>query len=155
MGNRLHSDLNAVCPGISSITGSVDNLWFLNFLSSRKDIRKLSGMHQDSLLSIRGVGKKYAKAIGEWQRRARFSSEVKYVGPMIISDAKRLLELMKQIADLENRRREYLARLKSLVETHLKVLESMEKEDQSYKEEPQLAGSRVEPKSNSDEEINI
>lgn len=64
-------------------------------------------------------------------------------------------DLKKQIADLENTRREYLARLKSLVETHLKVLESMEKEDRSYKEEPQLAGSRVQPKSNSDEEIKI
>ena len=59
------------------------------------------------------------------------------------------------IADLENMKREYLARLKSLVETHLRVLESMEEEDESYKKEPQLAGSRRQPKSNSDEEMKI
>ena len=64
-------------------------------------------------------------------------------------------DLKKQIADLENTRREYLARLKSLVETHLKVLESMEKEDQSYKEELHPAGSQVQPRSHSNEEIEI
>jgi cell division initiation protein len=63
--------------------------------------------------------------------------------------------LKKKIADLENLKREYLARLKSLVETHLKVLESMEKEDQPYKEEPQLAGVQDKSKSNSDKEIRI
>jgi cell division initiation protein len=63
--------------------------------------------------------------------------------------------LKKQIADLENTKRGYLARLKSLVETHLRVLESMEKEDQAYKEEPQLAGNRGQNRSNSDEEIKI
>jgi cell division initiation protein len=63
--------------------------------------------------------------------------------------------LKKQIADLENTKKEYLARLKSLVETHLRVLESMEKEDQAYKEEPQLAGNRSQSRSNSDEEMKI
>ena len=63
--------------------------------------------------------------------------------------------LRKQIADLENLKAEYLARLKSLVETHLKVLESMEKEDQSYKDELQLAGARNESESNSDSQIKI
>ena len=66
-----------------------------------------------------------------------------------------LSRLKKQIADLQNTKREDLARLKSLVETHLRVLESMEKEDESYKKEPQLAGSRRQPKSNSDEEMKI
>jgi cell division initiation protein len=64
-------------------------------------------------------------------------------------------KLKKQIADLENLKREYMARLKSLVETHLKVLESMEKEDETYKEEPQLVGIQDKNKSDSDEEINI
>ena len=63
--------------------------------------------------------------------------------------------LKKQIADLQNTKREYLARLKSLVETHLRVLESMEEEDQAYKKEPQLAGNRGQSRSNSDEEIKI
>ncbi len=63
--------------------------------------------------------------------------------------------LKKQIADLQNTKREYLARLKSLVETHLRVLESMEEEDQAYKKEPQLAGNRGQSRSNSDEEMKI
>ena len=63
--------------------------------------------------------------------------------------------LKKQIADLEDTRKEYLARLKSLVETQLRVLESMEREDQAYKEEPQLAGSGDQSRSNSDEEMKI
>jgi cell division initiation protein len=66
-----------------------------------------------------------------------------------------LSEMRKQIADLENTKKEYLARLKSLVETHLRVLESMEKEDQAYKEEPQLAGSRGQSRTNADEEMKI
>lgn len=66
-----------------------------------------------------------------------------------------LSNMKKQIADLQNTKREYLARLKSLVETHLRVLESMEEEDQAYKDEPQLAGSRGQNRSNSDEEMKI
>lgn len=99
--NRLKSDLSAVCPELSSITCSVDNLWFLRFISSRKDLMKLAGMRQDSLLSIPGVGKRYAGAIQEWQKQAKFSAEVTYVGPMIIADAKRLLEIREQVADLD------------------------------------------------------
>jgi len=99
--NRLHSDLNAVSPGLASITGSVDNHWFLNFLSCRKDMRKLAGLRSDSLLAIKRVGKKYAAVIQEWQKQSKFSAEVDYVGPMIISDATRLLEIKEQIAGLE------------------------------------------------------
>jgi cell division initiation protein len=66
-----------------------------------------------------------------------------------------LTSMKKQIADLQNTKKEYLARLKSLVETHLRVLESMEKEDEAYKKEPQLAGSRGQSRLNSDEEMKI
>ena len=40
--NRLQSDLQAVCPGLLSITGEADNLWFLKLLSCRDDIRKVA-----------------------------------------------------------------------------------------------------------------
>jgi cell division initiation protein len=63
--------------------------------------------------------------------------------------------LKRQIADLNNLKREYVVRLRSMLETHLKVLESMEKEDQSYKEELQLAGSYGQFKSNSDKKRNL
>lgn len=99
--NRFSSDLSAVCPELSSITCSLDNLWFLRFISSRKDLEKLAGMRKDSLLSIPGVGKRYVGVIQEWQKQAKFSAEVTYVGPMIISDARRLLEIREQVADLD------------------------------------------------------
>ncbi len=63
--------------------------------------------------------------------------------------------LKSQIVDLNNLKKEYVVRLRSMLETHLKVLESMEKEDQSYKEELQLAGSRSQSKSSSDKEMKI
>ena len=99
--NRMQADLGAVCPELLSITGSADNLWFLRFLSSRGDLSKLARMRRESLLKIPGIGKKYAGIIREWQRQAKFSQEVEYVGPMIVSDAKRILELLEEIAALD------------------------------------------------------
>jgi len=99
--NRMQADLQAICPELLSITGSADNLWFLRFLSSRDDLRKLARMRRESLLKVPGIGNKYAGIIGEWQKEARFSPEVEYVGPMIVSDAKRILELLKEIAALD------------------------------------------------------
>ncbi len=63
--------------------------------------------------------------------------------------------LKKQITDLENLKRQYTARLRSLAETNLKILESMEKEDESYKEELQWAGARDQSEPSSDEETEI
>jgi cell division initiation protein len=63
--------------------------------------------------------------------------------------------IKKQIADLENQKREYLVRFKSLLDTHRNVVESMEKEEGSYKEEPLSAGKRSEIKLNSDKEIKL
>jgi len=100
--NRMQADLMAVCPELAGITGSVDNLWFLRFTSSRDDLRRLARMRTESIFAIRGVGKKYAGVIRGWQARAVFSPEVSYVGPMIISDARRVLELRDQIAALES-----------------------------------------------------
>jgi len=37
LSNRLGSDLQAISPGLLEITGDLDNIWFLNFLSSRED----------------------------------------------------------------------------------------------------------------------
>jgi len=99
--SRMQADLGAVYPELLSITGSVDNLWFLRFLSSRDDLRKLGQMHKKSVLGIPGIGRKYAGIIGDWQKEARFSPEVEYVGPMIVSDAKRILGLLKEIAALD------------------------------------------------------
>jgi transposase len=44
---------------------------------------------------------KCAKQIQGWQKRAHFSAEVEYVGEMIQEDARRILELRKNIKRLE------------------------------------------------------
>ncbi|MGR9106962.1 MAG: IS110 family transposase, partial [Gammaproteobacteria bacterium] len=100
--NRLQSDLQAVCPSLVDLTGSVDNLWFLRFLTCRESLPKLLHLHRKSLFGIPGVGRIYAERIRDWQGRARFSEEVDYVGPMILQDAHRLLALMEAIKALEN-----------------------------------------------------
>ena len=101
VGNRLGSDLQAVSPGLLEITGEVDNLWFLNLLSAREDLSKLAGMKRSSLLRIAGVGKAYAAKIELWQKEATFADETEWVGEMIVSDARRMIELIRQIQALE------------------------------------------------------
>jgi cell division initiation protein len=46
-----------------------------------------------------------------------------------------LSELRKQIIELKNLKKSYILRLKSLLDTQLKILESMEKDEESYKRE--------------------
>lgn len=101
--NRMQSDLQAISPGLSRITGSVDNAWFLRLVTSREDIRQLSRLHEKSILKIKGIGKKYAQAIKTWQTTASFSEDAEWVGEMIIQDAKRVMELMGEISTLENK----------------------------------------------------
>ena len=99
--NRMQSDLQAVSSELLAATVSADNLWFLRFLTCRKDLRQLARLQRKTVLEIRGVGQKYARVIEAWQKKAHFSSEVEYVGPMIIADAKRILELHRQIHALD------------------------------------------------------
>jgi cell division initiation protein len=66
-----------------------------------------------------------------------------------------LSRLRKQIADLDNLKKEYLIRLRSLLDTHRNIVESMEKEEKPYKEKLQLTGSSNKSRSNSDKEIKI
>lgn len=98
---RMQTDLQAVCPELLALTHSADNLWFLRFLTLRSDLRQLARLRRSTVLQIPGVGEKYSRVIWEWQREARFSAEVEYVGPMIIEDAKRVLELHEQVHALD------------------------------------------------------
>ena len=98
---RMQTDLQAVCPELLALTHSADNLWFLRFLTLRDDLRQLARLRHSTALQIPGVGQKYSRLIWEWQKKARFSAEVEYVGPMIIEDAARVLELRKQIQALD------------------------------------------------------
>jgi transposase len=99
--NRMQADLQAVCPGLLSITAQADNLWFLSLLSCREDIHKLASLRKSTLLSLHGVGRKYAALIQAWQPQALFSDEAQWGGPMIVSDARRLLALKREIDALD------------------------------------------------------
>jgi transposase len=99
--NRMQADLQAICPGLLSITAQADNLWFLSLLSCREDIRKLASLRKSTLLSLAGIGRKYASLIQAWQPQALFSDEAQWAGPMIVSDARRLLALKREIEALE------------------------------------------------------
>ena len=101
VANRIQSDLQAVCPELRATTKDICNLWFLRFLTCRDELTQLGRLQRSTLLKIRGIGQKYASIIQQWQSKATFSSEVSYVGPMIISDARRLLELVEQIMALD------------------------------------------------------
>jgi len=100
--NRLQSDLNAVAPSLSTITKDVCNVWFLNFITARSDLYKLAKLQLSSILKIKGIGKKYANHIMEWQKDAEFSSDLEWVNSMILSDAYRIIGLKNEIQCLEN-----------------------------------------------------
>jgi transposase len=97
----MQADLQAVCPGLLAITAEADNLWFLSLLSCREDLRKLARLRKSSLLALAGIGRKYASVIQAWQPQALFSDEVEWAGPMIVADARRIVELKREIDALE------------------------------------------------------
>jgi transposase len=98
----LHSDLQAAAPGLVEITRDVANLWFLNFLTCRKDLRKLVRIRRASLLKLPAIGTCYADRIQAWQKCACFSRDAGLVGAMIRQDALRVLDLKRQIKALDD-----------------------------------------------------
>lgn len=108
--NNLQVDLQSVCPGILELTGNAGNLWFLRFLTSTEDLRKLARMRKTTICKIPGIGPKYSEIIRNWQQRAVFSRETEWVGDMIQQDAERVLSLHDQIATLETRIAEVAAK---------------------------------------------
>ena len=73
---RMQAELLAVAPGLLAITGRADNLWFLNFLTCRADLRKLSTVRQATLMRTGGIGVKFAADIAQWQKSATFAPSV-------------------------------------------------------------------------------
>lgn len=98
---RLQADLQAVCPGLLAITKEADNLWFLNLLTHGDDLQKLARMREKTILKIPGIGRKFGAIICAWQKAASFSHDAEWVGPMIVEDARRILELRRTIKTLE------------------------------------------------------
>jgi transposase len=104
--NNLQADLQAVCPGLLAITAGADNLWFLRFITSTDDLRKLVRVREATIRKIPGIGAKYAGIILSWQKQAQFSHDVEWAGEMIQEDAVRVLELHDKIQALEARMKE-------------------------------------------------
>ncbi len=100
--NSMQADLQAVAPGLLEITQDVGNLWFLNFLTCRKDILKLARLRRSSLLKVPAIGPTYADRIQAWQQGACFGPDARLVGGMIRQDVERILELKQQIKALED-----------------------------------------------------
>ena len=100
--NSLQADLQAVAPGLLQITRYVGNLWFLNFLTCRKDIRKLARLRRASLLKLPAIGPGYADCIQAWQRDACFGPDASLVSGMIRQDAMRIRQLNRRIKALED-----------------------------------------------------
>jgi transposase len=99
--SRLGASLQALCPGLLALTGAVDNVWFLSLLTARADLRKLTRLHGSTLRGLAGVGKRYSALIASWQHDAVFAEDAEWTGPMVNSDAHRLLALRREIEDLE------------------------------------------------------
>jgi len=99
--NRMQADLQAVCPGFLDTVKQVDALYVLRFLSFRSDLRQLARLKPQTIESIYGIGKVTAKKLARWQANATFGMEIAWVGPMIVEDAKRILELKSKIDELE------------------------------------------------------
>lgn len=100
--NALQADLQAISPGLLEITHRVSQVWFLNFLlSAKKDLTELARKRPSTLLGIRSVGSKLVERIVGWQAEATFSDECALVTPMILQDARRIVELRQIIKELE------------------------------------------------------
>ena len=100
--NALQSDLQAVCPGLLSITKDVSQKWFLNFLAATGDnLQALAGKRRATLLKIPGVGQVMVERIIAWQSEAVFSDEVELVSPLILEDVQRIIALNDIIEKLD------------------------------------------------------
>lgn len=99
--NRMQSDLHAVSPELADLAKNKDGLAFLRFLTCREDLRQLERVQKRTLLCIKGIGEVFAGKVKEWQKKAQFSEEAEYVGPMIIEDGRRILELKERIKALD------------------------------------------------------
>ena len=99
--NRLSAELQATAPELLAITQKVDNLWFLRFITLKKDIRQVARVRKNSILDISRIGPKRLAVIQGWQKEASFSPSLVYTAPMIYDDAVRLLELIDKIKALK------------------------------------------------------
>jgi len=98
---RLRCDLQALCPGLLSITGAVDNQWFLRLLTCRDRVTALPRLRARTLLGLRGVGRCYLQKIQTWQKTARFAPDIAFADTDAVDDARAILALDERIARLD------------------------------------------------------
>jgi transposase len=83
------------------MTGSLDNLWFLNYLKFRPQLDQLRRLRPATVLKIAGVGRQRAAAIARWQRDAEVSEDATWMSPLVQADVARLAQLRLEILRLE------------------------------------------------------
>jgi hypothetical protein len=66
---RTQANLQAVCPGLLDITGQADNLWFLNLITCRADLRKCYLKSGDSMPWYSSLRLFRQRQANQWQRR--------------------------------------------------------------------------------------
>lgn len=103
ISNRFSTDLQAVSPDLKAITKSVDNLWFLRFITLKEDMRDLKRVTTKQIGKIKYLSDKNLQIIREWQKEATFSEATEYVALMIYEDAIRILELQAKIKELHKK----------------------------------------------------
>lgn len=98
---RLRCDLQALSPGLLTITGAVDNKWFLRLLTCRDRLTALPSLRTKTLADIRGVGAVYLSKIQAWQQEAQFSPDIAFADVDVVDDARTILALDERIAALD------------------------------------------------------
>ena len=90
-----------------------------------EDYRRMEKTLQDTLLSAQKTSDELRK--NAEQRGDLLVKEAQLKADQIISEARaRLMDLQRQIADLKNLRSSYLAKFRSLIESHMEILQYQE-----------------------------
>jgi len=119
IGNRFGSDLQAEVPDLKALTKSVDNLWFLRFMTLRETLLSLSRVHRSSIENIPYMSQKNVDKLVAWQQYAEFTPSIAYTGSMLYDDALRILELKEKIKELEKQIKELIptSKIARLIQT--------------------------------------
>ncbi len=101
--NRLRKRLLEVSPGIFEF-GDTDGKKLLRILAKYPDFSKYKKLTLKSLIKIKMIGKKYASLIIDDLRKIEYVKELADVyKTIILSNAKRILELKEEIEQLDNK----------------------------------------------------
>ncbi|MDO9392018.1 MAG: DivIVA domain-containing protein [bacterium] len=107
------------------------------------DYRRMEKTLQDTLLSAQKTSEELRK--NAEQRGDLMIKEAQFKADQIIGEARaRLMDLQRQIADLKNMRTGYLAKFRSLLDSHLEILQYQEMDSGVRIQTNIFAGSKKE-----------